>query len=102
MKQIDNAMKKTNVLQGLKNIKIVLGNGFDLSVGMKTSYKDYFAQDNGMKIIKQYLSATTNPNVISFCLMYDSYDNDNLRQLLNKAKTTIWHLYFCCNKAKNN
>ena len=36
-------MKQDNVSHDIKNVKIVLGNGFDLFCGLKTSYKDYFS-----------------------------------------------------------
>ena len=36
-------MKQDNVSRDIKNVKIVLGNGFDLFCGLKTSYKDYYS-----------------------------------------------------------
>lgn len=35
--------KKTEVLRSLPRTKLILGNGFDLYCGLKTSYKDYFS-----------------------------------------------------------
>ncbi len=36
---------KLEIIHGLKNVKLVLGNGFDLRCGLKTRYKDYFDHD---------------------------------------------------------
>ncbi|MBQ7994734.1 MAG: helix-turn-helix domain-containing protein [Bacilli bacterium] len=35
-------MEKREYIHNLKNVKLVIGNGFDLHCGLKTSYKDYF------------------------------------------------------------
>lgn len=38
---------KSEVVKSLKNVKLVIGNGFDLYCHLKTSYSDYFRYDNG-------------------------------------------------------
>lgn len=33
---------KESIISGLENVKLVIGNGFDLHCKLKTKYKDYF------------------------------------------------------------
>lgn len=47
----------------LKRTVLVVGNGFDMNLGLKTSYKDFFDSDffpkqNQSKILKDILSST--------------------------------------------
>ena len=49
-----NNSRKKEVKQ-LKNVKLVIGNGFDLHCHLKTKYKDYFNHDaNKNKILKEW------------------------------------------------
>ncbi len=43
-------MDKRNVIQNLKEVKLVIGNGYDLFCGLKSSYKDYFMRDESKNI----------------------------------------------------
>ena len=36
---------KRDILLGLKNVKLVIGNGFDIHCGLKTRYRDFFLRD---------------------------------------------------------
>lgn len=49
---------KYKIVHELKNVKLILGNGYDLQCHLKTSYADYF--------------------------LYDERKNNILRELLNK------------------
>lgn len=41
--KIDYAMEaKQSVIQNLRNVKLIIGNGFDLKCKLKTKYSDYF------------------------------------------------------------
>ena len=35
-------LSKKEVINNLKNVKLILGNGFDLHCGLKSKYSDYF------------------------------------------------------------
>ena len=45
-KQGTNSMTKKEIVHNLSNVKLVLGNGFDLHCGLKTSYNDFFHSDS--------------------------------------------------------
>ena len=49
-------MKSTEneYLFNLRNVKLVLGNGFDLHCGLKTRYKDFFEFDNTKDELKNW------------------------------------------------
>lgn len=46
---------KESLVQNLKNVKLIIGNGFDLYCGLKTSYSDYFNHDEKKNEIIQNL-----------------------------------------------
>lgn len=48
-------MDKKDLIKQLFNVKLIIGNGFDLSCGIKTKYSDYFLHDiNKINILKQW------------------------------------------------
>lgn len=50
-------MKKIDLIKELENVKLVIGNGFDLSCGIKTKYSDFFLFDeNKNEILNRWLS----------------------------------------------
>lgn len=40
-------MTKEEMIKDLKNVKLVIGNGYDLHCGLKSSYADFFMRDVG-------------------------------------------------------
>ena len=49
-------MDKKELIQKLDNVKLVIGNGFDLYCGLKTKYSDYFLHNTSKnKILKQWI-----------------------------------------------
>ena len=49
-------MDKKELIQKLDNVKLVIGNGFDLYCGLKTKYSDYFLHNiSKNKILKQWI-----------------------------------------------
>lgn len=82
---------KFNVLRELINIKFVLGNGFDLHLGLKTRYKDFFEADEGMKVVNEWFEKLVfNQNHFPFACI----NENELEIILNKNANTIWDLYF--------
>ncbi|MGM9899996.1 MAG: AbiH family protein [Bacilli bacterium] len=48
-------MDKKDLIQKLSNVKLIIGNGFDLSCNLHTKYSDYFLHDNSKnEILKQW------------------------------------------------
>ena len=48
-------MYKKDLIQKLLNVKLIIGNGFDLSCHLQTKYSDYFLHDNNKnEILKQW------------------------------------------------
>lgn len=90
-------MNKEELVKNLKNIKLVIGNGFDLYCGMKTSYSNYFhACDCNHKIllewinsfdplmVKNYINFRKNiANRNNFWVSFDGFD-----------KANFWNLFF--------
>ena len=80
--------KRDTILE-LKNVKLVIGNGFDLHCGLKTKYRDYFLSDKNKneyfkKWINDYKSKAMNyvnfslSNHKDFWLDFDNFDKTNL------------------------
>ena len=68
---------KREIINELKNVKLVIGNGFDLYCGLKTSYSDYFNND--------------------------SSKNEKLEELVSGfSKTTTMNLNFSLDTASRN
>lgn len=52
---------KDNALQNLKKVKLILGNGFDLFCGLKTSYSDYFeCRKDIYKLVDDWITKMAN------------------------------------------
>ena len=88
---------KKDILSSLSNIKIVMGNGFDMFCNLKSSYEDFF------KTRKEYHSLFINLRLYCYtnysaCLEYFNYpfvDNDIKTNELIKAN--VWDLFFFLN-----
>lgn len=73
-------MYKKELIQKLDNVKLVIGNGFDLYCALKTKYSDYFLHNASKnKILKQW--------IIDFASNVRSYAD-----FVNKTKerSTLW------------
>lgn len=83
---------KRDIVRKLSNIKIVLGNGFDLFCGLKSSYNDFFEyrkeQYKMFKIIENNIIRNINEDVDYF------YENDINLSKEDYIKNTVWDLYF--------
>ena len=85
---------KRELIKGLKNVKLVLGNGFDLHCHLKTSYADYFLHD-----VQKHegLKCWTNEFIIEARSYADfgitNYD-DFWIEPRDYDRLNIWDLYF--------
>ena len=62
-------MNKSDFVKSLRKVKIVIGNGFDLHCGLKSSYEDYFdyykhKYDYIKSWIKKYSANSINVNIL--------------------------------------
>ena len=82
-------MTREEQVKRFKNVKLVIGNGFDLHCNLKTSLKDYF---NYNKKKNNKIYETINKNIYkirnSNSLNISDYEQINIKQ------TNIWDFYF--------
>jgi len=96
-------MSKTKVefIKSMKNVKIIIGNGFDLHCKLKTSYKDYFIHD---EYKNEYLEKLLN-NFLSKLDNYISFNNNDYKeswvQFENFDKINVWDFFFYINSDAN-
>ena len=81
---------KRDFVKSLKQVKVVLGNGFDLCCGLHTKYSDFYCEKwaeytNLRKIYKKYVNSTDDLNI-----------NDGALKNIN-----IWDLFFALSGSEN-
>lgn len=84
-------MNKKEFINSLKNVKVVIGNGFDLHCGLHTTYSDYYCKN-----YKKYLYIQD---------LYKKYEEtDKLSLDFNDEKINSlnsWDVFFALNSSKN-
>ena len=89
---------KENTVLNLENVKIVLGNGYDLFCGLKTKYKDYFSSNPSKNT---YIKSWLNEFMKDLCISPMSYVNFSLKE--NKdfwldcqgfEELSVWDFFF--------
>lgn len=87
---------KREIINELKNVKLVIGNGFDLYCGLKTSYSDYFNNDSSKnEKLEELFNAfsKTTPMDLKFSL-----DTASINECWKDTKvfddTNIWDFFF--------
>lgn len=95
-------MNGLEYLKTLSSIKLVIGNGFDLNRGLKTSYTDFFNwRKNSWQVIRTILgyaikcgqmSSGSDTDKIIYQILLSSDFRSNEQEFL---KLTIWDIYFC-------
>ena len=93
-------MVKASIVRNLNKVKLVIGNGFDLYCGLKTSYADFFGfrKTQYEKVIKW---AKTFTNIDSFLSKENNEEFWNNLDCYNDL--TAWDLLFCfCSYEKIN
>ncbi len=84
---------KEELVKGLENVKLVIGNGFDLYCGLKTHYSDYFNyKDDLYKCINNWFC--------NFGLSANNYARHNSgyncwKDLERIDEINVWDIYFC-------
>lgn len=89
-------MKKEELIKSLKNVKMVIGNGYDLFCGLKTRYVDYFMNDKSKnEILKKWIDEFKR-NVRRYPYLYNSVeDRSNLWVGFDKfLKANVWDFFF--------
>lgn len=87
-------VSKSKTVHELKNVKLVLGNGFDLHCGLKTSYSNYFeSNDSKNKVIDDCLVAYGIRADAENYVRQNTYRNDFCTKLTNEG-CNLWDLYF--------
>lgn len=86
-------MEKSDFIQNLKQIKIVVGNGFDLHCGLKSSYGDFFDYfktkfDNIKSWIDKYSNNFFNNYLVGASLSDCWVDFEDF------DKNSVWDLFF--------
>lgn len=87
-------MKKDEIVKNLKNVKLVIGNGFDLYCGLKTSYRDFFNRDPDKN---NYFSTWLNdfvPKVRSFMNVHNPKRLEKWKDFECFEFTNLWDFYF--------
>ena len=80
-------MSKTTLIQTLKKVKLVIGNGFDLHCGLHTKYSDYYC-----KHVDDFLYINS---------LYDDYVNSGHLFEDDKIKNlSVWSVFFALNSSK--
>lgn len=88
------------IVKGLTNLKVVLGNGFDLFCGLKTSYRDFFDSK-----ISKYNSFKNIVNQINYNKFYKSryyYEDETNIESKIYNENTVWDLYFYLISGQDN
>ena len=85
---------KTELVKNLPNVKLVIGNGFDLHCHLKTSYADYFLYNEGknnyfVKWIKEFLPKSRDYVNLKVANHKDFWDD-----FVNFDKTNVWDFFF--------
>ena len=84
-------MDKQEYIKSLKNVRIVLGNGFDLHCGLHTKYSDYYCLN-----YKKYFFIKNKFKVYDSSNVFDLDFKDKIVQALN-----TWDIFFTLNGPDN-
>ncbi len=92
-------LSKEASIKELKKVKVVLGNGFDLFCGIKSSYKDFFeSQKESFAFYIEDYSKKAN-TVDDYYSFLD--DNDNYASFSDKHNLNVWMAFFALASEKD-
>lgn len=82
-------MNKEVFIKSLKDVKLVIGNGFDLHCGLHTKYSDFYCK-----------------NIDTFIFINRQYDNYEKTETFNfddekMKKISVWDIFFAFNSSPN-
>lgn len=93
-------LSKEASIKELEKVKVVLGNGFDLFCGVKSSYKDFFeSQNEWFTFYKQDCAKKANVFGDSYSFLCDS---DNYVSFNGKNGLNVWMAFFALASEKDN
>ncbi|CAM2738340.1 AbiH family protein [Fructilactobacillus fructivorans] len=98
----DNNVKVKENKQGDSDTLVIIGNGFDLSLGLKTRFQDYFDKNKNNDFVQEKENfndllnkiskdTTINPNKISKGQMFETIEN--YFKDFNSTILSFWDLY---------
>ena len=78
---------KEDFVKSLKNVKLIIGNGFDLHCGLHTKYSDFYCKniDKYQYISKKYKT-------------YKQTDEVDFKS--DVSKFSVWDIFFCLNSSE--
>lgn len=87
-------MNKNEVIKNLKKVKLIIGNGFDLYCGLKTSYYDFFNSSHDKNnYFLDWLNKFEN-NAQSFMNIHIANRLNFWNDFIHLEATNIWDFYF--------
>ena len=90
-------MTKEEMIKDLKNVKLVIGNGYDLHCGLKSSYADFFMRDvDKNDYFNKWLDEFEEKNSLNDFGTEQSKE-DVWVEFKNIDKLNIWDLFFYIN-----
>lgn len=97
-------MRKEDIIRNLKNVKLVIGNGFDLFCGLKTSYSDFFNYDKTLiDSIKKWIESYEPEKLYHYLDHTIKNHEDFASSIVLNDKITIWDIFFyLCSFVKEN
>lgn len=89
-------MRKEDVIRNLYRVKLVIGNGFDLFCGLKTSYSDFFKHNKSLlENIEKWIESYDDSDKIYDYLDYSNPDYEkNASEIILEEEITIWDIFF--------
>ena len=95
-------LSKTESIKSLKNVKLILGNGFDLHCGLKSRYSDYFESPSNkdkFEDITRWLASFESHKTMLLADAIKAVDDHFADKKFEK--TSCWDLFFAMDKNKN-
>ena len=85
---------KQEYIQELKNVKLVIGNGFDLHCGLKTKYSDFFLNDSAKNdCLKYWINEFKNQ--AKYYLSFSLWNHKSFwREFIYLDECNIWDFFF--------
>ena len=85
---------KQDIILNLKNVKLVIGNGFDLHCGLKTKYSDFFLDDKDKNTyFKNWINEFRN-SVKDYLNFRVENHKEFWKDFRNFDKSNIWDFFF--------
>lgn len=87
-------MTKEEMIKDLKNVKLVIGNGYDLHCGLKSSYADFFMRDADKNNYFNKWLDEFKEKISLNAFTTEQSKEDVLVEFKNIDKLNVWDLFF--------